>query len=314
MSLKISIVGAAGYAGLELVRLLSAHPEVEIINLLGKRTAGQKMSDVYPHLMDCCDLEIVEKDLQQVADESDVVFLALPHGVSGGLKLEGCKVIDLAGDFRLGKEGRKEFYGNESSTEYVYGLPELNREAIMGADKVANPGCFATVAQLCLLPFAKVNSVDISAVTGSSGSGKDASDSTHHPLRSHNMKSYKIGKHRHIPEIIQSTGCKEITFVPTSGPFVRGIHCTAFVDAEMVDFKEFYKGHPFVRIKDSVQLVDVVGSNYCDISVQQVGDKIVVQGVIDNLVKGAAGSAVQNFNLMNGFDESLGLTIFPLYP
>lgn len=328
MPLKASIIGITGYTGLEQLRLLFAHPEVEIAHLTSRQHDNVAIGDVYPHLAHL-DLKITNTDHATVGAESDVVFLALPHKTAQDVvaELHGkVKVIDLSADYRLDDAATYERFYQEHNhpallSEVVYGLPEIYRDHIKGADTVANPGCFALLSQLMLYPFAgDIKSVDIMAVTGSSGSGKSPSDGTHHPIRSHNMKSYNINKHRHIPEITRTAKIDEsqLNFVPTSGPFTRGIFGTAFVRINGTPecAGDVYKDHPFVRVSESVALANVVGSNFCDVSFQKIDDNnIIVQGAIDNLVKGAAGCAVQNMNLMFGLDETAGLySLGAVYP
>lgn len=337
MSKKIivSIIGATGYTGLELVRLLVAHPHAEFKYLTSATHVDTPYSEVWPHLKNVVDLPLSNPDPATVAEESDLVFLSLPHFESSKVapQLIGkTKVIDLSGDFRLKDvELFEQYYGQahsfpEGLKSFVYGFPELNAELIKTAHYVANPGCFATACQLALLPFkGKISKVDIVAITGSSGSGKSATDGTHHPVRSHNVKSYKIGTHQHLPEIVQylELPLKSFSFVPTSGPFARGIQATAFLtlDSPMSSFEmdaliqSTYASAPFVRVQSDVQLADVVGSNYADIACHSVNGQPVVQVVIDNLVKGAAGTAVHNMNLMFGLDETAGLAqLSPLFP
>lgn len=333
--INVSIVGPTGYTGLELIRVLIAHPNVNIKYLLSRSSTGEKISKLWPHLEGCCDEELSDTDIEKAAEESDVVFLGLPHLQSQKIVpsiLGKTKIIDLSGDFRLkSTEQFEKYYEHQHSCpeifkDFTYGLPELDKEAVKESQNIANPGCFATACELALLPLASnIENAEVFAITGSSGSGKTPGEGAHHPVRSHNVKSYKIGTHQHLPEITQAIKIEDekITFVPTSGPFTRGIHVTAFINptepieqAELKNlFKEKYADSPFVRVKDTVQLADVIGSNYCDISVQIVNDKIVIQAVIDNLVKGAAGTAVQNMNLMLGLDESTGLqNLAPLFP
>lgn len=343
--INVSVVGITGYTGLELLRILRQHPAVKLRHLISHSFTGKKISEVWPHLEGVCDMTLSDASLEQVARESDVVFLALPHGESQKIMPElmrgvenntTAKIIDLAGDFRL-QDLRlfERFYGiqhvyPQGVPSFTYGFVEWQKKKILDVKYLANPGCFALTSQLALLPFkGKIQDVSIVAVTGSSGSGKSLSEGTHHPVRSHNMKSYKIGKHQHIPEVMQSVGLEEsqIVFVPTSGPFVRGIHLTAIITPllDTVTSEEayellakFYQNEPFIRVKPlgvAVQLADVVGANFCDISVQVLNKKILVQAVLDNLMKGASGNAVQNMNLMCGLPETTGLlTLSPILP
>lgn len=328
--IRSSIVGITGYTGLEVLRMLIAHPQVELAYLVSRQHDNVPIGDVYPHLSHL-DVKITNTDLDTVAKNSDVVFLALPHKTAqeAVAQLHGkVKVIDLSADYRLDDvKTYEKYYGPHAHPELlkdvVYGAPEFNRDAIKKASTVANPGCFALLAQLMLFPYAGyIEHVDIMAVTGSSGSGKSPSDGTHHPVRSHNMKSYNINKHRHIPEITRTAKIDEsqINFVPTSGPFTRGIFATAFIKikkgAKLTCSATLYKDHPFVRIMSEVQLANVVGSNFCDIAYTMVSDTdFIAQGVLDNLVKGAAGCAIQNMNLMCGLEETTGLKyLAPVYP
>lgn len=336
--ITVSILGAAGYTGIELLRYLVNHPFIELKHLISHTHSGQKISEVWPHLKGVCDLPLTDIDLQKVAAQSDLVFLALPHHETQKIVPEilgKSKIIDLSGDFRVrDKTLYAKYYGHEHEfpsaiPQFIYGLPELYKKKIARAKNIANPGCFAIVSQLALLPLrGTINHTSIVAITGSSGSGKNPRDETHHPVRNHNLSSYKIGAHQHIPEIIQTLGIAEsqMSFVPVSGPFTRGIHLTAF--AEPADQKKFltqnqltslyektYANAPFVRIKNNVQLAEVIGSNFCDIAAYVINGKIVIQAAIDNLGKGAAGNAVQNMNLIFGFEETAGLaTLSPLFP
>ncbi len=329
MVTRVSIIGITGYTGLELLRMLNAHPEVSLAHVTSRQHNNTPIGDVYPHLAHM-DIKISNPDLDVIAQDSDVVFLCLPHKTAQDTvaALHGkVKIIDLSADFRLDDVETYEKHYNvphiypELLKSAVYGLPELvEHHKIANANIVANPGCFALLSQLMLYPFAgAIKHVDIMAITGSSGSGKSASDGTHHPVRSHNMKSYNINKHRHIPEICRSAQIKaeQLNFVPTSGPFVRGIFATAFITTDKdVETENAYSDSPFVRVMNTVALANVVGSNFCDLSFQRVSEgEYIVQGVIDNLVKGAAGCAVQNMNLMCGYDETLGLlSLSPVYP
>ncbi|MFA5820559.1 MAG: N-acetyl-gamma-glutamyl-phosphate reductase [Candidatus Gracilibacteria bacterium] len=333
--INVSIIGVTGYTGIELLRVLINHPKVNLKYLLSQSHAGEKISDVWPHLKNICDMKLNEADLQEVASKSDLVFLALPNNEAQKIVpsiIGKTKIIDLSGDFRLQSSSAYEKYYDhvheysEGIDKFVYGLSELNGEQISKAQNIANPGCFAITSELALLPVAKIlEHAAVLAVTGSSGSGKTLKEEVHHPVRNHNMKSYKIGKHQHIPEIAQTLSISEtqLSFVPVSGPFTRGIHLTAFLNLKKTVTKDeikelyssYYYGKTFVRLKENVQLADIVGSNFCDISIQSAGENIIVQVVIDNLVKGAAGGAIQNMNLMFGLPETTGLlNLSPLFP
>jgi len=332
MATRISIIGITGYTGLELLRLLNAHPNVEIAHVTSRQYDGTPIGEVYPHLAHM-DITITKPDLDLIAKDSDIVFLCLPHKTAQDTvaDLHGkVKIIDLSADFRLDDVGTYERYYNvphihpELLKSSVYGAPEIiEKHRIELATIVANPGCFALLSQLMLFPFAgSIKQADIMAVTGSSGSGKSANDGTHHPVRSHNMKSYNINKHRHIPEICATAKIneKQLNFVPTSGSFTRGIFATAFIttkeDAQLQPVQKIYKDARFIRLQDEVALANIVGSNFCDLNYTQVSDNsYIVQGALDNLVKGAAGCAVQNMNIMCGYDETAGLIyLSPLYP
>lgn len=333
--ITVSIIGATGYTGLELIRLLVQHPNVSLKHLTSTQNEGVNLSTLWPHLEKVCDLPLTTTDLSIVAEESDVVFLALPNGESQKAMSEligKTKIVDLSGDFRLKNLNEHEqYYGqthaNPSLVEsFVYGLTEGSKESIAQASHVANPGCFAITAELALFPLkAMITHVHILGVTGSSGAGKIPKETTHHPVRNNNVFSYKIGTHAHVPEIAQTLGMKpsHITFVPTAGPFTRGIHMTAFVGLKShhtlehvkQQFATAYADAPFVRLKKEVQLAEVIGSNFCDIAVHDVDGQIVIQAVIDNLVKGAAGNAIHVMNLMMDLEETAGLkTLSPLFP
>lgn len=331
-TIKASIIGITGYTGLETLRLLLAHPHVEIAHLTSRQHENAPIGEVFPHLSHL-DLTVSNTDHKTVGAESDVVFLGLPHKTAQDVvaDLHGkVKVVDLSADYRLDDvETYEKYYTSHNHAhllkEVVYGLPEVvGVDAVAGASTVANPGCFALLGQMILFPFkGLIESADVFAITGSSGSGKSASDGTHHPVRNHNIKSYNINAHRHIPEITRAAGIEEsqLNFVPTSGPFARGIFANAFIklqaDVSPNDLAEqAYDEHEFVRLTGSVALANIVGSNYIDLSYTKgEGNVIIAQGAIDNLVKGASGAAVQNMNLMFGLDQATGLdTIAPLYP
>ncbi len=330
--IKASIIGITGYTGLELLRLLFAHPHVEIKYLTSRQYNNEPIGKIYPHLAHT-QLNVTNTAHEKVAKDSDVVFLCLPHKTAQDVvaELHGkTKLIDLSADFRLDDAATYKKYYEEHKypallKKVVYGLPELgNAAAIKKAKSVANPGCFALISQLLLLPFKdNIKHADIFAVTGSSGAGKTPGDGTHHPVRNHNMKSYNINKHRHIPEIIRAGGIteKQLNFVPTSGPFTRGIFAQGFITLKKkVDVnaavKKIYKSAPFVRLQEEIALANIVGSNFADLNFTLGTDgKVMAQGVLDNIVKGAGGSAVQNMNLMFGLKETEGLiNLSPVYP
>jgi len=327
MGIKASIIGVTGYTGLELVRLALAHPQIELAYLISRQHDDVDIGAVYPHLAGT-DLRITNTAHDKVAEDSDIIFLALPHKTAQDVvaDLHGkVKIIDLSADYRLDDAATyQEYYGlphnHESLLKDVpYGWPEINAKQIAAASTVANPGCFALLSQMMLYPFAgHIKHADIMAVTGSSGAGKTASEGTHHPVRNHNMKSYNINLHRHIPEICARTHItkEQLNFTPTSGPFTRGIFATAYVQTNSAPDFDAYKDAPFIRITDNVALANIVGSNYCDLSYQKGnGGAYIVQGALDNLVKGAAGCAIQNMNLMFGLDEREGLlNLTALYP
>lgn len=332
-NITASIIGITGYTGLEILRLLGAHPNVKIGHLTSRQHDSVTIGDVYPHLAHLSH-KITNTDHNNVAENSDVVFLALPHKTAQGVVADlygKTKIIDLSADYRLDDvEAYQRYYTDHAHPELLgevaYGAPEFFKEKIANAKAVANPGCFALLSQFLLYPFAgNILSADIIAVTGSSGAGKSPTDGTHHPVRNHNLKSYGINKHRHIPEIIRTAKINEnqLNFVPTSGPFTRGIFAQAFVtlkDSVSGDpqdtLKATYKNAPFIRVQNEVALANIAGSNYVDLSAQTGHDgRILVQGALDNLVKGAAGCAVQNMNIMMGLDETTGLSnLGAVYP
>ena len=326
---RASIIGVTGYTGIELLRLLLLHPNVKIAHLTSRQHPQEKIGNIYPHLASY-QLEVTDTAPAAVAKDSDVVFLALPHKAAQEVAAElhgKVKIVDLSADFRLDDAETYAAYYEEHKypqllKEFVYGLPEVvGRDKIAKAQSVANPGCFALVSQLLLHPFkGHIAQADVFAITGSSGAGKTPVDGTHHPVRNHNVKSYNINKHRHIPEIIRAGGIEaaQLNFVPTSGPFSRGIFAQAFLtlNAEVSNPERAYADCPFVRIQPNVELANIVGSNYADLSFSAgTGGRVLAQGAIDNLVKGAGGSAIQNMNLMFGLDEGAGLAaVAPLYP
>jgi LysW-gamma-L-alpha-aminoadipyl-6-phosphate/LysW-L-glutamyl-5-phosphate reductase len=353
---KVAIVGGTGYGGAELCRLLLPHPEVELVRVTSIDHVGEPLEAVHRNLSHT-GLVFEEMPLLDAAAGMDVVFLALPHKVSATMapdlaQIEGV-VIDLSGDFRL-REGQAyaDFYGGahphpEHLGTFVYGLPELEREAIAAARRIASPGCFATTIALGLLPLCHAGlpegPIQTVAATGSSGSGAYAGQGTHHPLRASNLKIYKPLAHQHAPEIEQTLrdasrrGGHEprhsLQFVPVSAPLPRGILANSFVlvpadvgaqDVERL-YRSFYEGAPFVRVLGGgalqAEVVAIKGSMYADVS-WTLGDvdpttgrrQLVVTSALDNLVKGGAGQAVQSMNIVLGLPETTGIDAPALWP
>jgi N-acetyl-gamma-glutamyl-phosphate reductase len=315
---KAGIIGGAGYTGGETIRLLLNHPSIELLFVQSRSQAGKYLHESHADLVGETDMKFTE-GFDQVAD---VLFLCLSHGESKKFLTENVfpsttKIIDLGNDFRLGdKAGNREF---------VYGLPEFQREAIKKASNIANPGCFATTIQLGLLPLAKtglLKEVYTTAITGSTGAGQKLQDTTHFTWRANNISAYKTLTHQHLGEINQTlkalqSGFKEnINFVPWRGDFTRGIFASSVLEcelslAEATDlYTKFYQDHPFTRMSHSmIDLKQVVNTNKCLINLEKVGNKLAVHSVTDNLLKGASGQAVQNMNLMFGLDETEGLRL-----
>ncbi|MFY0697422.1 MAG: N-acetyl-gamma-glutamyl-phosphate reductase [Balneola sp.] len=315
--IKVGIIGGAGYTAGELIRILMNHSKVELTSVVSKSHSGQKIHEAHSDLIGEIDLVFDE----QLDQEVEVVFLCSGHGKSKGILESGviaekAKIIDLSSDFRLKSEGN----------EFIYGLPELNRDLIKKAEKVANPGCFATCIQLCLLPLASANllnnDIHVSAITGSTGAGQNPTSTTHFSWRSNNASVYKAFTHQHLSEITQSvTQLKSdfdsaINFIPFRGAFTRGILAACYLKTELSLkeavglFKGYYSGHPFVHISEkAVDVKQVVNSNKGVLHLQKEGDQLLITGVIDNLVKGASGQAVQNMNLMFDLEEATGLKL-----
>lgn len=315
--IKVGIIGGAGYTAGELIRILVNHPEAELVSAVSRSHTGQKIYEAHSDLIGETELTFDE----QLNTEVDVVFLCSGHGKSKGIVAtnaipESAKVIDLSSDFRLAN----------TNHSFVYGLPELNRNVIKRSNNIANPGCFATCIQLCLLPLASENllneDVQVSAITGSTGAGQNPTDTTHFSWRSNNASVYKAFTHQHLGEITQSLTQLQknfdhsINFIPFRGAFTRGIIAACYLKTDLsleeadAIFQEYYKSHAFVHISGSpVDLKQVVNSNKAVLHLEKEGDQLLVTGVIDNLVKGASGQAVQNMNLMFGLEETSGLTL-----
>ena len=315
---RIGILGAAGYTGGELIRLLINHPQAEIVFANSESNAGNPVADVHEGLTGETSLTFTS---EMPFDDIDVLFFCFGHGKSEQFIKEhnipdNVKIIDLAQDFRLAAPGN----------DYVYGLPEINREKIAAAHHVANPGCFATCIQLGLLPAAKMGllkeDVSVNAITGSTGAGQKPSATTHFSWRSGNMSIYKAFNHQHVPEIRQSLKQvqgfleAEIDFIPYRGDFARGIFATevvrtdADIDTIVAGYKEFYANEPFTHYSDKpIDLKQVTNTNKALVHCDKYGDKLLVTSCIDNLLKGAVGQAVQNMNIVCGIDEKCGLKL-----
>jgi N-acetyl-gamma-glutamyl-phosphate reductase len=339
---RAAVVGGSGYGGAELVRRLLLHPDVELVRVASIDLVGEPLSAADPALEGRTDLVFEGISPAEAARGVDVVLLALPHRVSATkvpelVALEGLRTVDMSGDFRLRDAAAYErFYGAPHPRpdllgRFVYGLPEQRREAIRRARLVAAPGCFATTIALALLPLARAGLLEgvvhVQGITGSSGSGAAPSAATHHPVRAANLRAYKPLEHQHVPEIEQTladAGARDLAlrFVPVSAPLGRGILATAFVELpeawtqERLDalYREAYAGEPFVRVprRRLPEVAAVSGSNHAEVGVAagpaRAGRRTVTLfGAADNLVKGGAGQAIQDMNLMLGLDETASL-------
>lgn len=341
--IKVGIVGGTGYTGVELLRLLAQHPGVELSAITSRGEAGQKISDMFPSLRGHVDLPFTDP-AQANLKGCDVVFFATPNGIAMQQARElleaGARVIDLAADFRIKDVAVWEkWYGMthaspELVAEAVYGLPEINREKIRSARLIANPGCYPTAVQLGFLPLLEAGVVDVKhliadAKSGVSGAGRKAETHILLAESADSFKAYGVSGHRHLPEISQGLAgmCGQavgLTFVPHLTPMIRGIHATLYATLDTESdlqalFEQRYSSEPFVDVLPKgahPETRSVRSSNLCRIAVHrpQGGDKVVVLSVIDNLVKGAAGQAVHNMNLMFGFVETSGLEQLPISP
>lgn len=320
--IKAGIVGGAGYTGGELIRLLVNHPHVEIAFAHSRSNAGKMVADVHFDLAGETELTFVH----ELSDEIDVLFLCVGHGeakkfLEANAINQKIKIIDLSQDYRLSVAGAN-MHGDR---EFVYGLPELNKQSITTAGNIANPGCFATAIELGLLPLAKAGllSTEISTtgITGSTGAGQGLSPTSHFSWRANNIQAYKTLNHQHLKEINQSLQqlsrkVPEMHFIPWRGDFTRGIFVSSMISCELkhkevVDmYNAFYEDAPFCFVSRSeIFLKQVVNTNKCVLYIEKVGSKLVVHSIIDNLLKGASGQAVQNMNLMFGLDEKAGLRL-----
>ena len=314
--IKTAIIGAAGYTGGELIRLLIHHPACELIYVHSNSQKGKKVTTIHPDLIGETDLEFTD---EVQIEGMEAVFLGLPHGQTKGfLEMhpfpKNTVIIDLSTDFR------------DESHGFIYGLPEINKLKIKEAKKIANPGCFATAIQLALAPAIAENwvkrSAHITGITGSTGAGKALSETTHFSYRTNNISIYKLFTHQHLKEIQQTFRQlnegfdQELLFVPYRGNFSRGIWITAYFPFEgkledaILLYKNFYKDAPFTWIsEEDIDMKQAVNTNKCILNLRKEKGQLVIYGTIDNLLKGASGQAVQNFNLAHGLEETLGLNL-----
>ena len=323
--ISVGIIGSSGYVAGELIRLLLHHPKVNIDFIYSHSMPGEKASKVHEDLIaypDLCFTNQVNPDVQ-------VLFLCLGHGNSKKFLSENnfskeTKIIDLGNDFRLKEDS---LYNGK---QFIYGLVEANKEDIEKAKYIANPGCFATAIQLALLPLAKDkaldNSIHIHAITGSTGAGRSLSETSHFSWRNSNLSIYRPFTHQHLDEIeqsltkLQSNFNQEINFIPVRGDFTRGIFASVYTKTDLQEeellamYKAYYKEHNFIITTDqTLHLKQVVNTNNCLLQIQKIGDKVLITSVIDNLIKGASGQAVQNMNLMFGLDQNTALNLKPSY-
>jgi N-acetyl-gamma-glutamyl-phosphate reductase len=329
MKIKIGIVGGAGYTGGELLRILVFHPNAEIIFVHSNSNAGNPVSKVHTDLLGISDLKFTDTLDKKI----DVLFLCVGHGdavkfLTGNpdfFKDAGFRIIDLSQDFRL-EEKNKTQTTNPSASQFIYGLPELQKEKIKKAKYIANPGCFATCIQLGLLPLAAKNlltdEVHVSGITGSTGAGQSLSETSHFSWRNNNMSIYKAFTHQHLKEInqsiksLQNNFSKAINFIPFRGDFTRGIFATLHTKCKLTIeeaykiYEDYYKDHPFTHIsKVNPDLKQVVNTNNSIIYLEKHDDYLLIVSMTDNLLKGASGQAVQNMNLMFGIEETVGLKL-----
>jgi N-acetyl-gamma-glutamyl-phosphate reductase len=319
MKIKAGIIGGAGYTGGELIRLLLHHPLVEITFVQSKSHAGNFLYHVHTDLLGTTEMSFTADHHTNI----DVLFLCAGHGEAKKFLAENeipllVKIIDIGNDFRLAAD---QYHAGRT---FVYGLPELNKAAIVKANSIANPGCFATALQLALLPLAQqkiLQQVHVTAITGSTGAGQALSSSSHFSWRANNIQAYKTLTHQHLGEIEQTLfelqgSAVDISMIPWRGDFTRGIfsttlvHCSADFSTILEAYNSFYQDAPFTHISDTViHLKQVVNTNNCVLQLEKVGQKLVIHSIIDNLLKGASGQAVQNMNLLFGFPENTGLQL-----
>jgi N-acetyl-gamma-glutamyl-phosphate reductase len=331
--IKAGIVGGAGYTGGEMLRILVNHPNVDIVFVHSNSNAGNFIYEVHTDLFGDTDLKFAS----ELSNDIDVLFLCVGHGdarkfLEANAIPDTVKIIDLSQDFRLKSEVRSqksEVLTKNSglkTCDFIYGLPELNRDSIKSAKNIANPGCFATCLELGLLPLAAkglLNSeVHITGTTGSTGAGQSPSATTHFTWRNDNLSIYKAFEHQHLREVGQSLNQlqpnyrRTINFIPYRGDFARGIIASIYMDIDLSGdealklYEDYYAGHPFTHVTNrNIDLKQVVNTNKCFLQVAKHGSKLLITSIIDNLTKGASGQAVQNMNLMFGLDETAGLRL-----
>jgi len=333
---RVAILGATGYTALELIKLLLRHPEAEITALTSRQEGNPHVASVHPSLAGRLNLPLEDLSLTAVASRAECVFSCLPHGVTASqvprLLESNVRVIDFSADYRLDNaDVYAEWYGQKHADpgrlgSVVYGLPELFRDQIPEARLVANPGCYPTSAILALTPLVKAGLVEpqdiiVDSKSGVSGAGRTPKLTTHYPECNESISAYNVGRHRHTPEIEQvierGSGKRvSIIFTPHLVPMDRGILTTAYSrprqevteETLFATLRQFYADHPFVRVVDHLPgTKDTTGTNFCDITVRVVRGRVITISCLDNLIKGASGAAVQNFNLMYGFPETTGL-------
>ena len=322
--IKAGIIGGAGYTGGELIRLLIHHPDVFISFIHSRSSAGKPVYSIHQDLVGETDLKFTDDNSLLNDGGIDVLFLCVGHGEAKKFLEETniddtIKIIDLSQDFRLHQKS------TIANRQFVYGLPELNKEKIIAAQNIANPGCFATAIQLGLLPLAKaglLKNIYTTGITGSTGAGQGLSSTTHFSWRANNIQAYKTLSHQHVHEISQSLnqlqhgGQVTLNFVPWRGDFTRGIFISSQVECKLNEsdvtalYQEYYGDHPFTIVsKEPISLKQVVNTNKCVVQLEKVEDTLVVHSATDNLLKGASGQALQNMNLMFGLEETAGLNL-----
>jgi len=330
---NVGIIGASGYTGLELVKILINHPKFKL-NYIANSEGGATIDELHPSLSGVCDMQVKKADIEDVVLHCELVFLALPHKTAMAfvkpLMAKGVKVVDLSADYRLPLDIYEKFYcphtDKDNLENVVYGLPELFKKELKGASLVANPGCFPTSAILGILPFmskrVKNTPIIIDAKTGVSGAGKKLSEVTHFVNVNDNLFAYNPLMHRHAPEIANKLGVEfdEVNFVPHLVPLTRGMISSIYIQVESgFDAYDvacgFYKDAPHVRVsKNPVDMKNVAGTNFCDIFVKQKDNILFISSAIDNLMRGASSQAVVNANLMMGLDETLGISNIAYVP